>query len=96
MSGLRQDQLSGDYKGLLGAVYYRKFDRIKLLPAYIGGTAEYGGVWQDKDDISTRNSLLGGSLFVGLDSPLGPVLYGWGYTDEGDSVFFAKIGRFFY
>ena len=96
MSGLRQDQLSGDYKGLLGAVYYRKFDRIKLLPAYIGGTAEYGGVWRDKDDISAKNSLLGGSLFVGLDSPLGPVLVGWGYTDEGDSVFFAKIGRFFY
>jgi NTE family protein len=95
MSGLKVNQLSGEYAGLATAFYYRKFDRIKLLPAYIGGSAEYGGAWADRDDISAKNSLFGGSLFLGLDSPLGPVLVGWGHTNEGDSVFFTKIGRFF-
>ncbi len=95
MSGLKVNQLSGEYAGLATAFYYRKFDRFKLLPAYIGGSAEYGGAWADRDDISAKNSMFGGSLFLGLDSPLGPVLVGWGHTNEGDSVFFTKIGRFF-
>ena len=95
MSGLKVNQLSGEYAGLATAFYYRKFDRFKLLPAYIGGSAEYGGAWADKDDISSKSSLFGGSLFIGLNSPLGPVLFGWGHTNEGDSVFFTKIGRFF-
>jgi len=95
MSGLKVNQLSGEYARLATAFYYRKFDKIKLLPAYIGGSAEYGGAWADRDDISAKSSLFGGSLFLGLDSPLGPVLLGWGHTNEGDSVFFTKIGRFF-
>lgn len=95
MSGLRRNQQSGEYLGLIQAVYFRKFDRIKFLPAYVGGTAEYGGVWQNRNDIGSDSSLFGGSLFLGLDSPLGPVLLGWGYTEGGDSVFFTKVGRFF-
>ena len=85
----------GEYTGLLQAAYYRKFDRVKFLPAYVGGSLEYGGVWQDRDQISSDNSILGGSLFLGLDSPIGPLMLGWGYTNEGDSVFFTKLGRFF-
>ena len=95
MSGLKVNQMSGDHVGLAQAFYYRKFDRIKMLPAYIGGSVEYGGAWLDRDEINADNSLFGGSLFLGLDSPLGPIMVGWGYTDEGDSVFFTKIGRFF-
>jgi NTE family protein len=95
MSGLQLNEMSGEYKGLVQATYYRRFEQIKFLPAYIGGSLEYGGVWQERDDISHDNSLFGGSLFLGLDSPLGPMLLGWGYTDDGDQVFFTKIGRFF-
>jgi len=95
MSGLQVNQLSGEYAGLVTAFYYRKFDRFKILPAYIGGSAEYGGAWADRDDISSKSSLFGGSFFLGVDSPLGPVLIGLGRTNEGDSVFFTKIGRFF-
>jgi NTE family protein len=95
MSGLQVNQLSGEYAGLATAFYYRKFNRFKIFPAYIGGSAEYGGAWADRDDISAKSSLFGGSLFLGVDSPLGPVLLGLGRTNEGDSVFFTKIGRFF-
>jgi NTE family protein len=79
----------------VGAVYYRRYDRIKFLSAYLGGTVEYGGAWDDTDDISSENSLFAGSLFLGLDSPLGPILVGWGYTDKGDDLYFIKLGRFF-
>ena len=95
ISGLKPNERFGEYLGVVQAVYYRKFDRIKFIPAYLGGTAEYGGVWDDTDDISTENSLFSGSLFLGLDSLLGPILIGWAYTDEGDDLYFIKLGRFF-
>jgi NTE family protein len=95
ISGLKPNERFGEYMGVVAAVYYRKFDRIKFLPTYIGGTAEYGGAWDDTDDISSENSLFSSSLFLGLDSPLGPILLGLAYTDEGDDLVFLKIGRFF-
>ncbi|MCZ6673191.1 MAG: patatin-like phospholipase family protein [Verrucomicrobia bacterium] len=95
ISGLKPNERFGQYLGIVGAVYYRRYDRIKFLSAYLGGTVEYGGVWDDTDDISSENSLFAGSLFIGLDSPLGPILVGWAYTDEGDDLYFIKLGRFF-
>jgi NTE family protein len=94
LSGLKRNEISGEYAGLARVVYYRKFDKVKFLPAYVGGSLEYGGAWLDKDDINADNSLLAGSVFLGLDSPLGPVLVGWGNTQGGHNTFFTKIGRF--
>lgn len=95
MSGLRKNQESGQFLGLVKAAYYRRFNQIKLLPAYIGVTAEYGGVWQNKDEISSDSTTFAGSLFLGLDSPAGPLLFGLGITENGDSAVYAKIGRLF-
>ena len=95
ISGLQNNQQSGEHKAVIQGIYYRKFDRIKMLPAYIGTTLEYGGVWQDRDDVNADSSVFAGSLFLGVDSPFGPLLLGWGYTDSGEQVFFTKVGRFF-
>lgn len=95
LSGLKEHQRSGQFLGLLKAAYYRRFDKIKILPVYLGISVEYGNVWVSKDDINHDNSILGNSVFIGLDSPIGPVLFGVGFTENGDSNIYAKVGKVF-
>lgn len=95
LSGLRESEKSGEFLGLLKLAYYRRFNQIKFLPAYIGATLEYGGVWLNKDDVSHENAAFGGSAFIAVDSPAGPVLLGLGLSDEGDSILYVKVGRLF-
>ncbi len=97
LSGFTQNELSGQQIAIVRAIYYRRFDWIKLMPAYAGLTLEYGNAFEDRNDISfdPRDSLIAGSVFVGLDSLLGPLYLGYGHAERGnDSVYFF-LGRIF-
>jgi NTE family protein len=78
LSGFRPYQLSGSHSGEIALVGYRRILDAKLLPAYLGASIEYGNVWQDKDDIAFDNAILNGSVFVGADTPIGPLYVGTG------------------
>jgi NTE family protein len=54
---------------------------------------EYGGAWEDWEDAGTDTSIFSGSAFIGVDSPLGPAQFGVGYSDQGDSTVYFRIGR---
>ena len=47
--------------------------RIALVPVYLGATLEAGTVWNDRDDMGFNDLIISGSMFLGLDSPVGPV-----------------------
>lgn len=95
LSGLRENEKSGQFLGLASATYYRRFNRIEIFPAYIGASVEYGGVWQARDEIAHKSADLGGSAFIGVDSPVGPVLLGIGSNDDSSTIGYFKIGRLF-
>jgi NTE family protein len=95
LSGLRPNQLSGPYAGEIALVAYRRILDAKLLPAYIGGSIEYGNVWQDKDDIAFDNAILNGSLFLGADTPIGPLYTGFGFAEGGRYTVFLYLGPAF-
>jgi NTE family protein len=95
LSGFRENEKSGQFLGLASATYYRRFNRIEIFPAYIGASVEYGGVWQAKDEIAHKSADLGGSAFIGVDSPVGPVLLGIGSNDDGSTIGYFKVGRLF-
>ena len=97
LSGFTQDEISGQHVALARLIYYRKFDWIKWLPAYVGVTAEYGNAFEDIDDISfdPRDSLLAGSVFLGLDSVLGPLYLGYGHAERGNDSVYLFLGRIF-
>ena len=57
LSGYQPCQLAGQNSGLVGATFYRRILDLKLLPAYLGGSIEYGNVWQTRDEISLSNGL---------------------------------------
>jgi len=97
LSGFTQDQLSGQQVLLLRSGIYRRIGNIQWLPAYVGASLEYGNVYEDRSDISfsPQNALLGGSVFLGLDTILGPVYLGYGHAEQGNDSLYLYLGRLF-
>jgi len=95
LSGYDQNALHGPNSALLTAVYYRRFEQLKFLPWYIGASLEYGNVWQDRDDMSFSSAILAGSVFLGADTPLGPLYLGLGQAEHGHTAGFIFLGKTF-
>jgi NTE family protein len=95
LSGYGPNQLSGQHAGLASVAYYRRISDMKLLPAYLGGSIEYGNAWQDSSDIALDNGIFNGSLFLGADTPIGPLYLGLGLAEGGKHTAFLYLGPVF-
>src|SRR5690606_27160197 len=77
LSGLGNKRLVGRYIGLARALYFREVKRAEVaaieVPIYLGGTLEAGQAWRTEDEIDAGDLLIHGSLFLGIDSPIGPI-----------------------
>jgi NTE family protein len=60
---------------------------------YLGGSLEAGNAWQSKSDIRYGDLRKAGSLFVGVDSIIGPMYFAVGKTFGGDSAVYLFLGR---
>ena len=92
LSGTQEDEFSGSYAGLLSLIYMRRLYRIPFVDTYIGGAVQVGNAWQRSQDISLNNSIWSGTLFLGFDTPVGPLYFGYGQTDRHDSSFHLYLG----
>ncbi|MGB8712513.1 MAG: patatin-like phospholipase family protein [Onishia taeanensis] len=92
LSGFANNSLSGQQAAVVTALYYRRFTPLPILDWYIGSSLEYGGVWEDKDDIGT-DGIAAGSLFMGADTPIGPLYLGVGQAQGGNTAAFFYLGR---
>jgi NTE family protein len=97
LSGFTQDQLSGQHDVLLRTTYYRRLGNIEWLPAYAGVSLEYGNVFEDRGDITLapEDNFLAGSIFLGVDTVLGPVYLGYGHAEQGHDSVYLYLGRLF-
>jgi NTE family protein len=95
ISGINRNQLSGQYAARIGAAYYRRIGDLALFPAFAGVSVELGNVWQSRDDFSARDSLLGGSFWAGVSTPVGPIYVGYGRAEGGEDAFYVSLGRVF-
>jgi NTE family protein len=98
LSGYGDRELIGEHSTLGRAIYYRRFgdmSRLFALPAYIGVSAEAGRVWDTRDAVSIDSLLYAGSMFVGIDSPLGPIFFGVGAAEGGEQSFYLSFGSLF-
>jgi NTE family protein len=62
-------------------------------PLYIGASLEYGGVWQTRSEINSQDILLNGSIFIGVDTFFGPLFFGAGLSEGGNSNFYLSLGQ---
>ena len=64
------------------------------MPLYLGGSLETGNVWESSSDVFT-DMIVAGSVFIGSDTPLGPLYFGYGHTDTGRNSLYLFLGRTF-
>jgi NTE family protein len=97
LSGLAQGEISGPHSGIARLVFYRRTGEmapnIFNAPLYVGASLEYGGVWQTRSDINTQDMLLNGSIFAGVDTFFGPLFFGAGLSEGGNSNFYLSLGQ---
>jgi len=95
LSGFAERSFFGNQSALGRAVVYRRTGRLDSLfstPFYIGASLEAGNAWRDKSDVRLDSLIYGGSVFVGLKTPLGPVFLGYGYAEGGHDAVYLTFG----
>ncbi len=95
LSGLQNDELSGQQFAIAKLIYYRRFGALRLLPLYLGGSLEIGNTWEETDQMGWNDVITSGSIFFGLDSPIGPVYMGGGMAENGRRSMFMSVGKNF-
>ena len=97
LSGYTRDSLAGNYLGFAGLTYYRRLTEQSLLPVdmpvYAGASIEAGNTWIDESDASFDDLIYAGSLFLGVDSAVGPIYLGVGMAENSQYALFLKIGQ---
>ena len=72
-------------------IYYRQVGRggqgFLNVPVFVGTSIELGNVWRSRSDVSASSAKTNGSVFLGLDTLLGPVYFATGFDDEGGSAY---------
>jgi NTE family protein len=99
LSGFQRYQLSGRYSLLGGLRYiYRVADNdfgAFRMPLYLGSSLEQGGVWNKGAEIDFDSSITAGSVYVGVESFLGPIFLGYGVAEGGNNMFYLQLGTTF-
>ena len=95
LSGLRTNQLSGNYMGFARAVGYHQLTTLPIIgrAIYVGGSLEVGNVWLRSEDISGRGLVSAGSVFLAADTWVGPFYVAWGIASGGQHSFYLYLGR---
>lgn len=94
LSGLRTNQLSGNYLAFGRLVGYHQFATVPIVgrAIYVGGSFEAGNTWDTSSEISA-NLRTSGSAFIAADTWLGPFYVGWGIASGGQRSFYLYLGR---
>lgn len=93
--GFSPNQLTGqDYAVILGGYSYQ-LGQVLGQKALVGGTLEYGNAWQSRSDMAFDDGILNGSLFIGADTWVGPIILGVGLREGGEKSIFMTLGEGF-
>jgi NTE family protein len=99
LSGLPNERLTGPNYGVARLIYYRRFgnggEGLLDVPLYAGLSAEAGNVWDRRGDMSLSSTRKDASVFVGMDTFLGPAWFAVGFDNRGRHAFFLSLGRGF-
>jgi NTE family protein len=95
LSGLRTFELYGDEMRLGRIVYQHRLLRQSLSEGlFVGVSFEAGQVREPVVPGNPTEVLLGGSIFLALDSFLGPVYLAYGVADGGNRSAYFLLGRY--
>ncbi len=99
LSGLKADSIAGPHFAIARTLFYKQIGRggpgYLDVPTYLGMSFEMGNVWDRRSDASFGNTRHDASVFLGLDTLLGPVYIASGFDDKGQHAFYLFLGRTF-
>jgi NTE family protein len=99
LSGLKDYSLYGPDFGVGRLLLYRKIGRggpgYLDVPIYLGMSLEAGNVWPRLRAAKLSGLHKDASIFLGLDTFLGPVYLGSGFDDHGHQAYYLFLGRTF-
>jgi NTE family protein len=97
LSGLPADALSGPQVGIMRLIYMRKLgnggEGFLNLPLYAGASFETGNTWSSRSDMDFGSARKDFSLFMGVDTFVGPVYFAFGYDTLGSTALYLSVGR---
>lgn len=93
LSGYNENQLNGDQLGLVSLMYLYQISDFNFLPTYLGGTLETGNVWKDQSQMSFGDAIFASSIFLGLDTFLGPIYIGYGRAENNHQAVYFYLGK---
>ncbi|MUK28190.1 patatin-like phospholipase family protein [Aliivibrio fischeri] len=95
LSGISKDSLSGENLAFASLVYrYRLMDNdfgLFQSPIYLGSSIEQGSIWNE-EHFSDAPIYTAGSIFAGIDSPIGPIILAYGRTEQNHESVYLSIG----
>jgi len=98
LSGFRQDALAGQNISLARMIYFRQMTPRSFLPLdfplYLGASLERGRAWNN-DNAFDSGYINAGSVFIGYETPLGPLNFSYGLNDEAERALYMNLGRSF-
>lgn len=98
LSGYQSGQLSGQYAALGEIIAMYRLDDASAaftMPVFAGGSLEVGGIWNDYHAIALESLTTAGSLFLGIDTFLGPFYLGAGYAEGRNASLYMRLGAMF-
>lgn len=99
LSGIAANSLAGPQYAIGRVLLYRKIgkggDGPFDFPTYVGISLEAGNVYDKLNDISWGSTRKDASVFLGIDTLLGPVYLATGYEEHGREAFYLFLGRTF-
>ncbi len=93
LSGFNKNELNGQQLGLVRLIYMRRINDFNLLPTYLGVSLESGNVWEKQMDMGFDTAILAGSLFLGIDTFIGPVYIGYGQAEGNHHTIYFYLGK---
>ena len=91
LSGFAEGELTGSHFGLGSILVYRDIGvqgALFDLPVFLGSSLEAGAIWNDGEGKGPLR--WSGSLFIGADTPIGPLYLGYGNGGaERHALYFA-------
>lgn len=79
--------------------YYRELDSLgsafARLNIFGGGSLQMASLKSDIAQVPDNSGIVAGLLFVGADTPLFPIYFGYGMNNEQESAFYLNLGRVF-
>ena len=98
LSGFREDSISGQNVSLMRAVYYRRLTPRSYLPLdfplYAGASLERGRAWNNDNEFDS-GYINAASVFIGFDTPLGPLNFTYGLNDANEQAVYLNLGQTF-